>query len=306
VVIPDTLGYGESYLFNRMYLINIPSAQAWTVSYLSAQQYIRTVTGACTELSNTTAVGGYGRLGFGNLGYQSFSIVSGCGAIVNLQTQISFWLQELSDNASSPAYTRTSSITVEESLSASDAISSRHYLERMTLSWTFSYSIQQIPVSSNNNPLPSLASLEWRARIWPLSAPDPTFQSCIRRMSISWIWFIPTLSTFLRYVKYTHGRIQSFLEDTKCPVAYKHHLTIVVVVVVVVVLYFAYRMPETEAPSIRVRIVVLPANPQIRVRIVLLLSTVPPSHRLFVSNHGTAWYFRSSVGNGYSNLVLLS
>jgi hypothetical protein len=56
-----------------------------------------------------------------------------------------------------------------------DALSSRHYLESMTLLWAFSYSQQQGPVSSNdNNPLPSLASLEWRARILKLSAPEPT------------------------------------------------------------------------------------------------------------------------------------
>jgi hypothetical protein len=110
VVIPDTLGYGDSYLFNRTYVVNIPSEQAWTVSFLAAQQYIRTVTGACTELSNTTAVGGYGHGGYDavlaaqaleTLGIKVFQLYLG-GSILKLQTQMSFWLQELSDDASSP------------------------------------------------------------------------------------------------------------------------------------------------------------------------------------------------------------
>lgn len=169
VVTPDTLGYGESYNYNRTSLTNIPSTQAWTVSYLSAQQYIRNVTGRCTELAQTTAVGGYGHGGYAavlaarsleNLGLRVFQLYVG-GAVLNLQTQMGFLLQQLGADATS-----TTMITEEEN---EFPVSSHYYLESMALLWAFSYS-QDVPFI---NP-PYLSSSSWRARILQLSAPNPS------------------------------------------------------------------------------------------------------------------------------------
>jgi hypothetical protein len=232
VVIPDTLGYGESYQFNRTYLMTVPSVQAWTVSFLAAQQYIRNVTGSCTELSQTTAVGGYGHGGYDavlaaqaleTLDIKVFQLYLG-GAILKLQTQMSFWLQELSDMDASSAttYTRTSSSTGEDQLSASDAWSSRHYLESMAFLWTFSYS---------NNPSFSLASLNWRARILQLSAPDPSVPILYSNNDKLLDIINPDIVDSFE-VRITNGRIQSFMYQYLV-----FHLTIVVVVLVL--LYFA-------------------------------------------------------------------
>lgn len=156
IVIPDTLGYGESYQYNRTYLLQVPSAPAaWTVSYLAAQQYIRDMTGGCTELSQTTAVGGYGHGGYEavlaarsleRLGLKILKLYLG-GAVLKLPTQMSFWLQQLGG--------------------ASSDVTSSTYLESMTLLWAFSYSEQEIPSTT-------LASTSWTARILQLSAPDPS------------------------------------------------------------------------------------------------------------------------------------
>jgi hypothetical protein len=165
-VVPDTLGYGESHQYNRTYLLQDPSvAQAWTVSYLAAQQYIRNVTGGCTALASTTAVGGYGHGGYEavlaaqgleKLGISVFQLYVG-GAVLNLPRQMGFLLQQLKSTAT----TTTNSDGIRSS-------SRNKYLESMTWMWAFSYSQQIGGVS-----LPSLASVGWRARILQLSAPNP-------------------------------------------------------------------------------------------------------------------------------------
>jgi hypothetical protein len=190
VITPDTLGYGESYKndYNRTYLTNLPSVQAWTVSYLAAQQYIANVTGGCTELAQTTAVGGYGHGGYAavlaaisleKLGIEVFQLYVG-GAVLKLQTQFSFLVQQLGfANANTSANTNTNtsanasgisiSSTTTSTENAEFPVSSRYYLESMLLFWVFSYS-NAVPFV---NP-PSMVSSSWRARILQLSAPDPS------------------------------------------------------------------------------------------------------------------------------------
>jgi len=77
-IVPDYIGYGESRLtHNRTYLIDDPYKQAAVVSWLVAQEQLKTMTQGCTQLRDTTTVlgtseGGYGAISastaFRNLG----------------------------------------------------------------------------------------------------------------------------------------------------------------------------------------------------------------------------------------------
>ena len=230
-VIPDTLGYGESHRYNRTYLQpSLPSVQAWTVSYLSAQQYIQNITGGCTLLATTTAVGGYGHGGYEAviaaqalkaLGINVFELYVG-GGILKLPTQLSFLVQQLQNEAPPSATTMTTNEDDEVSLSRD------FYLKRMTLLWSFSYS-EQLP------------SLEWRERILQLSAPDPS---------------VPIVEDSNKnLLEMIHPDIVDFFEvrsDTSCCCILETHLTIVVVVVVVVVfLLYDILYSYTDSPKSR-------------------------------------------------------
>jgi hypothetical protein len=62
--IPDGIGYGESFDYNRVYLSRPAYGQTSVLSYLAAQKYIQSTTGGCTELASTLSIHGYGQGGY--------------------------------------------------------------------------------------------------------------------------------------------------------------------------------------------------------------------------------------------------
>jgi hypothetical protein len=63
-VMPDFLGYGESREFDRPFLAPLPYKQAFGVSFLAAQNYIKSVSEGCTMLDNVATVTGYSEGGY--------------------------------------------------------------------------------------------------------------------------------------------------------------------------------------------------------------------------------------------------
>jgi hypothetical protein len=63
-VLPDGIGLGESSDYHQAVLSKPLLGQAAIVSYLSAQDYIRTKSAGCTELASTLSLHGYGAGGY--------------------------------------------------------------------------------------------------------------------------------------------------------------------------------------------------------------------------------------------------
>ena len=57
-IMPDYLGYGESYEYDRAYFTKVPYQQSVALSWLAAQNYISESSRGCTELANSAMAHG--------------------------------------------------------------------------------------------------------------------------------------------------------------------------------------------------------------------------------------------------------
>jgi hypothetical protein len=58
VVMPDYLGYGESYEYDRSFFTKVPYEQSIALSWLAAQKYLMESTRGCTILENSAMANG--------------------------------------------------------------------------------------------------------------------------------------------------------------------------------------------------------------------------------------------------------
>jgi hypothetical protein len=57
-VVPDYLGYGESYQYDRAFFTKLPYQQSIALSWLAAKKYLSESSLGCTELTNSATVHG--------------------------------------------------------------------------------------------------------------------------------------------------------------------------------------------------------------------------------------------------------
>jgi hypothetical protein len=178
-IIPDGIGWGESAggggdspsstakgsSYNRAHLSKLPSAQAFVVSYVAAQDFISAQTGGCTVLSDSTSVSGYGAGGHAalagamSLKRAGMTIVKTTvgGAPLDLVTQLEHLLSNSFMNGQGAVVSRTNTI-----------------LRIMVGLWGFAYSATDFDFLANayqNQPLISQAQTE--SIVDGMSAPNP-------------------------------------------------------------------------------------------------------------------------------------
>jgi hypothetical protein len=102
-VIPDGIGNGESFDYNRVYLSRPAYGQTTVLSYLAAQKYIESTTGGCSVLASTLSIHGYGQGGYAAIaaakGLQAINMkllpIYVGSAPLDLITQLGFSISEL-------------------------------------------------------------------------------------------------------------------------------------------------------------------------------------------------------------------
>jgi hypothetical protein len=57
-IVPDYLGYGQSYEYNRAFFTKIPYEQSIALSWLAAKRYLADSTRGCTILENAATAQG--------------------------------------------------------------------------------------------------------------------------------------------------------------------------------------------------------------------------------------------------------
>jgi hypothetical protein len=57
-IMPDYLGYGESYEYDRSFFTNVPYEQSIALAWLAAQTYLSESTRGCTTLENSAMANG--------------------------------------------------------------------------------------------------------------------------------------------------------------------------------------------------------------------------------------------------------
>jgi hypothetical protein len=66
-IMPDFLGYGESYQVDRPFIAKKPYARSYVLAWLAAREYIRGATAGCSDLEPMVTVTGYSEGGYSTI-----------------------------------------------------------------------------------------------------------------------------------------------------------------------------------------------------------------------------------------------